>query len=296
MKNRKESSNETRNASTLNLFEKKEGSDIKTSDLHFIASDTDADDLDIVGHPVIVSSIICAVCTKGEASVRINFKSYYLTEGAFIVLSPGMMFLCEEDGYSFDFIANYISFSPDLVREISLEHMIFDIKNNPYILLSSTEYQSILSIYSGLRQRFLDLSHPYRRDILRHTLLTAIYDFSVIYDKYTLVVRESDRDSYPDRFFTLLFKNYKKQRKTGFYSAKLNISPKYLSKIVKQETGSSVQDWIFQLILFETKSLLKSTNMNVAEIAEHFNYPDSTSFGKFFKKHEGITLLEYRKS
>lgn len=34
--------------------------------------------------------------------------------------------------------------------------------------------------------------------------------------------------------------------------------------------------------------------MSVAEIAEHFNYPDPTSFGKFFKKHEKMTPLEYR--
>lgn len=287
---------EVKDASTLNLFGKKREVENRNSELHFIASDTDGDDLDIVGHPVIVSSVICAVCVQGEASVRINFKSYQLSKGAFIVLSPGMMFLCEDDGYSPDFIANYISFSPDFVHEISLEHMIFDIKNNPYILLNSSEYEDILTIYEGLKQRYSDLSHPYRRDVLRHSLLTAIYDFSVVFDKYTLVVREPDKDSYTDSFFGLLFKNYRKHRKTNFYSQKLNISPKYLSKIVKQDTGNSVQEWIFQLILFETKSLLKSTNMNVAEIAEHFNYPDSTSFGKFFKKHERMTLIEYRRS
>ena len=36
--------------------------------------------------------------------------------------------------------------------------------------------------------------------------------------------------------------------------------------------------------------------MNVTEIAEHFNYPDSTNFSKFFKKHESMTPIKYRKT
>lgn len=287
---------EAKNASTLNLFERKDGASNKTPDIHFVASNTDNDDLDIVGHPVIVNSVICAVCIQGQASIQINFKSYLLTEGSFVILSPGMMFLCKEEAFSPDFIANYISFSPDLVKEISLEQMVYDIKNNPYLLLDDIEYKNTLAIFNQLKSRYLNSTHPYRKDVLKHSLLIAIYDFSVIFDKYTVAPRESNPNLYNDKFFELLFRNYRRQRKTEFYAEKLNITPKYLSKIIKDETGNSVQDWIFQLILFETKSLLRSTNMNVTEIAEHFNYPDSTSFGKFFKKHEGLTPIEYRRT
>lgn len=282
------------NASTLDLFKISENRREDSSNLNFVVSDTNEDDLDIVGHPVLVNSIICAVCTQGEASVRINFKSYKLRAGSFVILAPGSMFLCEEDEYSQDFIAYYISFSPDFTKDISLEHMLYDIKSYPYIEMDETEYKHIIEIYNSLKSRFLNFDHPYRKEVLRYSLLTAIYDFSVIYDKYTLIIKEPKPDSYSSRFFELLFKYYKRHRDTGFYSERLNITPKYLSKVIKEETGNSVQAWIFELILFETKSLLRSTSMSIAEIAEHFNYPDSTSFGKFFKKHEKITPLEYR--
>jgi AraC family transcriptional regulator, transcriptional activator of pobA len=149
-------------------------------------------------------------------------------------------------------------------------------------------------IYNHLRTRHLNFYHPYRQEVIQHSLFAAIYDFSVIYDKYTLVINESEQDSYLTKFIDLLFRHYKQHWKTGFYSDKLNIPPQYLSKIIKEETGNSVQDWMFQLVLFETKCLLRSTKMSIAEIAEHFNFPDSASFGKFFKKHVDMTPVEYR--
>jgi AraC-like DNA-binding protein len=294
MARRKANDLDAKNASSLDLSVVKDGNRNNYPNQSFVVSDTGTDDLDIVGHPVIVGSVICAMCVRGEAAVRINFETYSLSHGGFIILAPGAMFLCEEGDYSEDFVVNYISFSPDYVKGISFGHIMYDIKNIPYIQMNDEEYETILDIYNHLRTRYLNFDHPYREEVIQHSLLAAIYDFSVIYDKYTLVINESEQDSYLTKFIDLLFRNYKQHRKTGFYSDKLNITPKYLSKIIKEETGSSVQDWIFQLILFETKSLLRSTKMNIAEIAEHFNFPDSTSFGKFFKKHVGMTPVEYR--
>lgn len=296
MANRKAMAMNINEASTLNLFKMSSGNGNDCANINFIVSNTDADDLDIVGHPVIVSSVICAMCVCGEAVLRINFETYSLSRGSFIILAPGSMFLCEEGNYSEDFMMYYISFSPDYVKDVSFGHghIMYDIRNSPYIRVDDQEYENILGIYNYLNLRYKDFDHPYRKEVLQHSLLAAIYDFSVIYDKYTLVLSESGKDSYLTKFLDLLFNYYKRHRNTGFYADNLNITPKYLSKIIKEQTGNSVQSWIFQLILFETKSLLRSTNMNIAEIAEQFNYPDATSFGKFFKKHEKVTPLEYR--
>lgn len=296
MANRRVMTMNTKEASILDLFKMNGENGNNCANINFIVSNTDADDLDIVGHPVIVSSVICAMCVRGEAILRINFETYSLSQGAFIILAPGSMFLCEERNYSEDFMMYYISFSPDYVKDISFghAHMIYDIKNIPYIRMDDQEYESILGIYNYLKLRYQDFGHPYRKEVLQHSLLAAIYDFSVIYDKYTLLISESGKDSYLTKFSDLLFRHYKRHRKTSFYAENLNITPKYLSKIIKEKTGNSVQNWIFQLILFETKSLLRSTNMNITEIAEYFNYPDATSFGKFFKKHEKVTPIEYR--
>lgn len=283
-----------RSAFTLDLFQSTNSEFENSKNLKFIVSDTDSRDLNIVGHPVIINSVICALCTRGEADIRINFQSYRLTPGSFVLLAPGMMFICEENDFSEDFSAKYIAFSFDYVKGISVGHIIYDIKNIPFFQLEPSEYEDIMNIYHYLKGRYEDVNHPYRKEVIELSLLAAIYDFSAIYDKYTLILNEREKDSYVTRFIDLLFRHYKHHRRCQFYAGKLNITPKYLSKIIKDETGSTVQDWIFKLVIFESKSLLRSTTMTVAQIAEHFNYPDSTSFGKFFKKHENMTPLEYR--
>ncbi|WP_321480557.1 helix-turn-helix domain-containing protein [uncultured Bacteroides sp.] len=282
------------NASTLDLFQNDGLKMGNTENLKFVVSDTDADDLDIVGHPVIVNSVICAICIRGKANIRINFQAYTLIPGSFVLLAPDTMFICEEGDYSEDFLANYMTFSFDYVKEISIGHIIYDIRNIPFFQLESNEYEDIMNVYRYLKLRYEDVNHPYRKEVIKFSLLSAIYDFSAIYDKYTLILNEREEDSHVTKFIDLLFRNYKYHRRCEFYAKELYVTPKYLSKIMKDETGSTVQDWIFKLILFESKSLLKSTKMTVAQIAEYFNYPDSTSFGKFFKKHENMTPLEYR--
>lgn len=280
---------------TVNLFGKESGSDRDFVNQNFAVSDTDEDDLDIVGHPVMTNSIVCALCIEGEATVCINFETYHLSRGSFIILAPKTMFLCEEGDYSENFLADYISFSLDFVRDIRLSHIIYDIKKTLYLVLDEKEIAWVIKIYESLKERYRSTDHPYRREVSQYMLLTAIYDFSIIYEKYLPESNDVKPNSHSDKFFDLLFRYYRKYRQVGFYADKLGLTPKYLSKIIKNETGRSVQDWIFQLIIFEAKSLLRSTQMNVAEMADYFNYPDATSFGKFFKKQVEQTPSAYRK-
>jgi len=45
----------------------------------------------------------------------------------------------------------------------------------------------------------------------------------------------------------------------------------------------------------EAKSLIQFTTFDIAEIAYRLNFSDPANFGKFFKKHSGLTPLEFRK-
>lgn len=278
----------------LDVFHQEKGPDDEYTRNNFVVSDTDDDQLNIVGHPVIVNSIIVALCVRGEADVRLNFKTYHLTKGSCVVLATESMFLCEEGNYSEDFLADYISFSLNYTKELDLRSFFYDIKKNPHIQLKDSEYKRVYDIYKNLKFRYEDNGNTYQKEVIQYSLMVAICDFSDIYDKYVVDPQEPEGDPYVRKFFDLLYKYYQTKRKTDFYAEKICITPKYLSRIVKGKTGYTVQEWIFRLILFESKSLLKTTNMNVVELASHFHFPDSTSYGKFFKKHEGMTPLEYR--
>ena len=75
----------------------------------------------------------------------------------------------------------------------------------------------------------------------------------------------------------------------------LNVTPNHLNKSIKSVTGKSPTKWIDETILLEAKYLLYQTNLTINEIAMQVGHYDQSYFSRIFKKHEGLTPIEYRK-
>lgn len=77
-------------------------------------------------------------------------------------------------------------------------------------------------------------------------------------------------------------------------ATKLNVSPRYLSDLLKQETGKTAIDLIHLSLISEAKNLLKANNQSVSEIGYALGFENSPYFSKLFKKEVGISPKEYR--
>ena len=99
-----------------------------------------------------------------------------------------------------------------------------------------------------------------------------------------------------EKFMSLLAENFKNQRDIGFYADKLCVTSKYLSTMLKQETGMTALDWIERHVVLYAKSCLSSTSMTIQEISDELDFPSQSVFGKYFKRVEGISPKTYRQS
>ena len=99
-----------------------------------------------------------------------------------------------------------------------------------------------------------------------------------------------------EQFLQLLFEHCKEQHVVTFYAEKVFITPQYLSLILKELTGKSANKWIDDALIVEAKMLLKAPQATVQQVADILHFSDQSTFGKFFKKHMGISPMEYRKS
>ena len=99
-----------------------------------------------------------------------------------------------------------------------------------------------------------------------------------------------------DRFIRLVQEHFRTERFLDFYATKLDITPKHLSRTIKQQTGTSAVDWINRFVILEAKVMLRSSNLNIQQIAEELNFPSQSFFGKYFKKATGISPKDYRNS
>ena len=75
---------------------------------------------------------------------------------------------------------------------------------------------------------------------------------------------------------------------------KLYLTPKYLSKLIKNVSGRSAHEWIDSFVILEAKNLLKYSDLPIKQIVDelHFN---QTTFYRFFKAKTGLTPSEYRR-
>lgn len=97
-------------------------------------------------------------------------------------------------------------------------------------------------------------------------------------------------------FMDLIRTHYKEHRGAEFYADKLCLTPKYLTKVIKENSGKSANDWIDDYVVLEAKALLKSTNMTIQQISDELNFPSQSFFDKFFKRHVGVSPKEYKKN
>lgn len=91
-------------------------------------------------------------------------------------------------------------------------------------------------------------------------------------------------------------KYYRTERHVNFYAQKLCISPKHLTSTVKALTGRNVSSIIAAAVILDAKTQLHSSNNTVKQIAYSLNFPNASFFGKYFRRHTGMTPLDYRNS
>lgn len=97
-----------------------------------------------------------------------------------------------------------------------------------------------------------------------------------------------------NQFQELLFARFRTQQLVADYAVQLHVSPNHLNKAVKAVTGKSPTKWIAEAVMLEAKVLLHQSALSVADVAAEIGMADPSYFSRFFKKHEGLTPLEFR--
>ena len=96
------------------------------------------------------------------------------------------------------------------------------------------------------------------------------------------------------KFFEMLSKDNGIHRSVGYYADALCYSPKHFSKVIKQACGRTPLDLINENAIEHIKYRLKHSDKSIKEIAEEFNFPNQSFFGKYVKSYLGMSPARYR--
>lgn len=95
-------------------------------------------------------------------------------------------------------------------------------------------------------------------------------------------------------FFGLLKEHFRTEHQLKYYADRMNITDRYLYSCVVSATGKAPSYWVDCYLLLEAKRLLVENVLSINQISETLGFSGPSQFGKFFKKHEGMSAREYR--
>lgn len=98
-----------------------------------------------------------------------------------------------------------------------------------------------------------------------------------------------------DEAMRYIQKNYRKPLSLEKVAEHIGYSPSYFSKVFKLETGTTFRNYLNQLRIEKSKSLLLSSSASISEICSTVAFEDQSYFCKVFKKFVGVTPDRYRK-
>lgn len=100
--------------------------------------------------------------------------------------------------------------------------------------------------------------------------------------------------SYTERCKDYVYGHYREKIYLNDIANTLGISSSYLSRLFKQETGVSLQDFINDVRVEKAANLLIYSGETLPGIAEYVNFPSQSYFGKIFKQKMQMTPKQYR--
>ena len=163
--------------------------------------------------------------------------------------------------------------------------------------LPETKVEFIRAAFRRMKEKAGETGHHFRTQLVQSLLLTMVYEVSDAI--YLAQAEEGAGNTRADQIFTqfllLVEKHFRSERRVGWYSEHLCISPKYLSETVKGVSKRTPNEWIDSYVVMEIRMLLSSTSKSIKEIAQQLNFSNQSFLGKYFKEHTGMSPSEYRK-
>ena len=244
---------------------------------------------------------IVVICTEGIAQfdydgqqIQLHKNDLYLYMAHSVVTnfmsSPD--FNCRQIWFSRSELWNI-----DMYGEVSLADLPY-LKQHPTVHLTDDDVTLLDEYFQLLCRRMRDQSPMLYSDIVRSLVSTMMLEMLCIVRRQEPENARTGsfyRQRLADNFMRLVEESDGRIRRVDDFANQLNITPKYLSTLLKETMSRRPSEMIKLFTLKAIERRLRFTDMTMQEIANDLNFPNASFFGKYVKEHLGMTPLEYRK-
>lgn len=251
-----------------------------------------------------------SIAIKRNFNVKMKYgqQAYDFNEGIMFCMSPGQVLRVEMDHHQEHTPTGWnLLIHPDFLWNTPLaktmgKYEYFDYSVNEALFLSSKEEELLISIIQRIDEEC-------------HANLDQ-FSQGVIVAQIELLLKYTDR-FYHRQFITRKISSHKVLERleqvlaayfnsndlgshglptVAYIAQQLNVSPNYLSGLLKVLTGQSTQQHIHEKLIEKAKEKLSTTDLSVSEIAYELGFEHPQSFSKLFKTKTKLSPIEFRQA
>ncbi|NLZ80456.1 MAG: helix-turn-helix transcriptional regulator [Clostridiales bacterium] len=235
---------------------------------------------------------------SGKGKYLVEGKSYDVQAGDLIVCNPGVYHhnvVIDPEAPTIEFFAGFTDFQ---FKDMPQNSIILE--EGSYIMHTDTELKQRLSklCYSMLAEN--ESPHVGKYFMLKSYLIQFLL----------LIIRQNSEPNpnldgrnfeshykgyVVSQIIDYLDENYNEKVSLDRIARNMYLSPVYISKIFKEETGESPINYLIKIRLEKAKDMLETSDSeSIKKIANTVGYDDAYHFSKLFKKYYGISPSHYR--
>jgi AraC family transcriptional regulator, transcriptional activator of pobA len=223
-------------------------------------------------------------------------------------MSPGQVFGVKTDkdavlkrrGWSLLIHPDFLWNTP-LAKTIR-QYGYFDYSVNEALHLSEKEETTIISLTENIEQEYRSNIDDFSQSVIA-SQLELLLNYSDRFYHRQFITRQKASSHLLIKLEDTLNEYFDRQNESQeglptvkYIADKLNVSPNYLSDLLRTLTGQNAQQHIHDKLIVKAKEALSTTSLSVGEIAYRLGFEHPQSFNKLFKNKTNVSPLEFRNS
>lgn len=258
-----------------------------------IFSESFTADFYIIGFKKLKSGVVLYGRTKYDGN---NGSMYFIKPRQVFQMKDIQL---EEDGFLMLIHEDYLN--GHVIHSEIKKYGYFEYEANEALHLTPKEEETIWELFHKISAECQNNPDEYSKDIIL-THIDSVLKYSQRFYKRQFIHRTELSGKVVTRFNDALATYFEKGsvENKGLPTVKhmaeeLNLSARYLSDLLKQETGKTALELIHIFLISEAKNLLVAADNNVAEIAYTLGFENPPYFSRLFKKETGVSPNQYKR-
>ncbi|AXY75360.1 AraC family transcriptional regulator [Paraflavitalea soli] len=243
-----------------------------------------------------------------HGKMKYGQQDFDFNEGVMFFMAPGQVLRIEgemdttlkQSGWMLLVHPDFLWNTP-LAKGIK-QYEYFDYSVNEALFLSEKEEMIIGGIMQNIQQEYHSNIDKFSQKVII-AQLELLLTYSERFYQRQFITRKIANHRTLERLEELLTAWFSNDELAGkglptvqWVAESLNVSPNYLSGLLKALTGQSTQQHIHDRIIEKAKEKLSTTDLSVSEIAYELGFEHPQSFSKLFKSKTNVSPLDFRQS